>query len=246
MVLLTDVIKRLARAAGYEIRRYTVQRSPDAQLARLLAHLGFDLVLDVGANEGQYVRTLRAIGYRGRVASFEPLSSAHARLKAAALSDPLWEVAPRMALGATEGEVLLNISGHSLSSSILEMLPEHERAAPGTATVGTEVVPLARLDRVGPAYLRDARSVLLKIDTQGYEDKVVAGAQGILDRISAIQTELSFVPLYSGQPLFDDMRNRLGGLGFELYAVFPGYVHEETGQTLQADGFFVRRGTARF
>jgi FkbM family methyltransferase len=241
MTVLTDVIKQLARAAGYELRRYTVQSSPDAQLARLLANFVVDLVLDVGANEGQYVHKLRAIGYRGRVVSFEPLSSAYASLEAAARSDSLWEVAPRMALGAVETEVSLNISGHSLSSSIHQMLPEHERAAPGSAVVGTEMVTLARLDRIARTYLKDARSVLLKIDTQGYEDRVLAGAAGIMDRITAIQAELSFVPLYAEQPLFDEMRGKIEAMGFDLFAIFPGYVHEVTGRTLQVDGFFLRR-----
>jgi len=246
MTSLTDMIKRLARTAGFEVRRFAVQRSQDAQLARLLTHLGVDLVLDVGANEGQYVRTLRTIGFRGRVVSFEPLSSAHARLEAAARRDRRWTVAPRMALGAAEGEVRLNISGNSLSSSVLEMLPEHERAAPGSAVVGTELAPLHRLDRVAGTYLEDAHAVLLKIDTQGYEDRVIDGAAGILDRVTAIQAELSFVPLYAGQPMFGNVRSQLGGIGFELYAIFPGHVHEETGRTLQVDGFFGRCGPVGF
>ena len=70
---------------------------------------------------------------------------------------------------------------------------------------------------------------------------MLAGAQGMIDSVIAIQTELSLVPLYSGQPLFDEMREKIEALGFVLFAIFPGYVHEQTGQTLQIDGFFRRR-----
>jgi len=145
-----------------------------------------------------------------------------------------------MAIGDADGTVSIHMAGNSVSSSILDMLPAHERAAPGSAYVASETVPLRRLDGVAGEYLAGARRILLKIDAQGYEDRVLAGAAGLLDRITAIQTELSLVPLYAGQLLFDEMRKRVEALGFELYAVFPGYVEERTGRTLQLDGFFLR------
>lgn len=234
-------VKGLLRRVGVEVHRYTVQASAGAQLARLLAEAGIDLVLDVGANDGHYAQSLRDHGYRGRIVSFEPLGWVHARLEAAARSDPAWEAAPRMALGDAEREVTIHVAGNSSSSSILDMLPEHERAVPGSGYVGRESVPQRRLDRVAPRYIDGARAVLLKLDTQGYEDRVLTGAGGIIDRITAIQTELSLVPLYAGQPLFDDIRARVEAMGFSLYAVFPGHVAEATGQTLQIDGFFLRR-----
>jgi FkbM family methyltransferase len=239
--LIKRGIKIGLRRVGFEIRRWTAENFPDAQLARILAHLGIDLVLDVGANEGQYAKMLRAIGHCGRIVSFEPLSSAHAKLVEASRGDGGWTVAPRVALGEAEGEVLIHIAGNSFSSSILKMLPRHEEEAPGSAFVDREVVPLERLDRVAAPYLDGAQAVLLKMDTQGYEDRVLAGASGILSGICGIQTELSFVPLYAGQLLFDDMRARLDALGYELFAVFPSFINKVTGRTLQVDGLFVRR-----
>ena len=99
------------------------------------------------------------------------------------------------------------------------------------------------LDSVAFSYVRQASSVLLKIDAQGYEDRVLAGAHNVLDRIRSIQIELSLVPLYEGQVLFDEIRRRLGSLGYELSAMFPVYVDEMTGQTLQIDGLFVRQAS---
>ena len=147
-----------------------------------------------------------------------------------------------MALGASQGEVVIHVAGNSLSSSVLDMLPEHKQAVPGSGFVGSETVALRRLDRVAPNYLQGAKAVLLKIDTQGYEDRVISGAAGVIDRITAIQTEMSFVPLYAQQPLFDDLRGRIESMDFELFAIFPGHVHEFTGRTLQVDGLFLRRG----
>ena len=233
-------VRTALRRAGLEVNRYSIHRSPGAQLQRLLEHFGVDLVLDVGANRGQYAAELRSHGYAGRIVSFEPLAAAHRDLTAAARGKAEWVVAPRMALSDTEGEIEIHVAGNSLSSSILDMLPEHELAAPGSGYVGSEAVPMGRLDRVAGEFLADSRRVLLKIDTQGYEDRVLAGAAGILERLTAIQAELSLVPLYAGQPLFDEMRDRLGAMGFVLFAIFPDYAHEQTGQTLQLDGFFVR------
>lgn len=236
-----EAVKRLLRRIGIEAHLYNVQASPGAQLARLLESAGIDLVLDVGANAGHYARSLRDHGYRGRIVSFEPQSSAHALLAAAAAADSGWTAAPRMALGDSEGTVVIHVAGNSLSSSVLDMLPAHERAVPGSAYVGSESAPQRRLDRAAAEYLDGARAALLKIDTQGSEDRVLAGASGIMDRIAAIQTELSLVPLYAGQLLFDQMRSRLEGMDFALAAILPGHVDERTGRTLQVDGFFVRR-----
>ena len=241
---MKDSLKILLRKLGVEAYRYTIHTSTGAQLQRLIEHCGIDLVLDVGANAGHYGIDLRAHGYTGRIVSFEPLAFAHERLAEAARSDSEWRVAPRMALGDSEGEIDIHVAGNSLSSSILDMLPEHERAAPGSAYVASEAVPLKRLDNVAGEFLAGHPHVLLKIDTQGYEDRVLNGAAGVLDRITAIQAELSLMPLYAGQPLFDEMREKIEALGFVLFAVFPGYVHEQTGRTLQIDGFFIRRELA--
>ncbi len=242
---MRDLIRNLLRRAGFELNRYTVQTSPAAQRARLIERLAIDLVLDVGANAGQYAKDLRVHGYSGRIVSFEPLASAHALLTQLAASVPALEVVPRMALGESNGEITLHVSGNSLSTSVLQMLPQHEAAAPGSGVTGAERAPLRRLDQVAQSYLGGANAVLLKLDTQGYEDRVLDGATGILGKIAAIQTELSLVPLYAGQPLFDDMRAKLNAMGFTLTALFPGYVHAVTGQTLQIDGFFVRADLAQ-
>lgn len=241
---MKEAIKRLLREAGFDLRRRSIQVSPDIQLGRILRHWEIDLVLDVGANAGQYGLALRELGYAGRIVSFEPLAAAHEGLQRAARGSPGWQVAPRMAIGDADGDIEMHVAANSVSSSVLDMLPAHERAAPGSAYVAREKVALRRLDGVAGQYLAGARRALLKIDTQGYEDHVLTGAAGVLERITAIQTELTLVPLYSGQRLLDDMRARIEAMGFELFAIFPGYVDQTSGRTLQLDGFFVRRSAA--
>lgn len=239
---LKDSVKAVLRAVGFELRRYNVQTSTDAQLVRALSHLEIDLILDVGANSGRYGSALREHGYRGRIVSFEPSSAAYAALVRRASGDRNWTVAPRTALGASAGLAALNIAGNSVSNSIRGMLPSHRAAAPDSAYVGTEEVPLQALDALALQYLAGAYRVLLKIDTQGFEDAVRAGAEVSLGKVAAVQVELSLIPLYEEQLLFDQMRERLKDLGFNLHALFAVYSDERTAQTLQLDGLFVRQG----
>lgn len=206
----------------------------------MLEHHGVDVLLDVGANVGQFARAIRGAGYRGRIVSFEPLQQAHAELMVASHQDDDWQVAPRVAIGAQQGEVDINIAGNSFSSSILGMLPDHERVAPDSSPVGVEHVPLAPLDIAARSYLREHDVSFIKIDTQGYEDRVLDGATDILATAAGLHVEVSFVPLYEGQPLFDEIVERARNSGFRIWNIWPGIFDPESGRMLQADATFFR------
>ena len=236
--MLKELAKNLARKMGYEIvgppRAHAAQRT----LMGLIHQERVNLVLDIGANTGQFVEELRAAGYAGRIISFEPLASAHATLLKLADRDPNWNIAGRTAIGAVKGSVEIHISGNSVSSSILEMLPSHTSADPQSTYVGTELVPVNRLDDLvtpGPA-----DRVLLKIDVQGYERQVLDGAAKILGSCHAVISEMSLIPLYEGQVLAREMWDMLAAHGFQPWSLEPCYRNPQTGQMLQFDGVFVR------
>ena len=92
-------VKQLLHAAGVEAHRFHPNTSQLARLMAALRHFNIDLVIDIGANEGQFANELRAGGYSGRIVSFEPLSSAHSRLLQVSSGDTAWHVHPRCALG---------------------------------------------------------------------------------------------------------------------------------------------------
>ena len=238
---MISLIKSLMLSCGLEIRRFDPSISEAAQFMRQLHSHEINLVLDVGANIGQFGRkNLRDAGYRGRIVSFEPLSTASKDLSAEAAGDPFWTIAPRMAIGAANGDININIAQNSVSSSILDMLPDHRKFAPQSAYVAVESVPIRRLDEVVPQYLLPDSKIFLKIDTQGFEDIVLQGADGILDRIMGIQLELSLIPLYSGQRLYDEMILRLKNAGFDLWGISTAFVDVDSGRTLQVDATFFR------
>lgn len=233
-------LRRALQRLGLDVRRHRPQATPAGRLASMLATHGVQLVFDVGANTGQFARELRDGGYAGRIISFEPLAAAHARLSRQAAGDPRWKVAQRGALGAAEGELVVHVAGNSVSSSALPMLPRHRDAAPDSATVAHERVPMSTLDRVAPAYLAPGEVAFLKIDTQGYEDHVLSGAGATLPAIAGLQLELSLVPLYDGQLDHEAMGARVRQLGYVPWAIWPGFCDPRDGRMLQIDVVYFR------
>jgi FkbM family methyltransferase len=238
---MEQVIRRVANNLGLDITRYRPQASETGRLATMLKYHNVNLVFDVGANTGQFACALRKSGYSGKVISFEPLSSAHAVLLQVSQKDELWEIAPRVAIGDHQGQVSINVSGNSLSSSVLGMLNSHVDAAPASVYVGSEPVDLSTLDVLAPQYTELGSRSFLKIDTQGYESNVLDGAIESLRKATGIQLELSLVPLYEHQELFDTLVERVRGLGFYIWAIWPTLFNPTTGQMVQADAVFFRQ-----
>ncbi|MDJ0947408.1 MAG: FkbM family methyltransferase [Alphaproteobacteria bacterium] len=210
------------------------------RLAGLLDAHGVTVVLDVGANTGQYAGYLRAAGWTGRIVSFEPQTAAHAQLTEAARADPAWTVAPPVALGAAEGAQVLHVSAESDMSSLREMRADFLSVSPTSRKVGEETVRVAPLDSLFDDHVGPADRAFLKIDTQGSEAEVLAGAGASLARIVGLQLELSLVPLYEGEADYRALLDRVHGLGFAPYLIIPGYWSRHLGRMVQFDGIFFR------
>ncbi len=235
--MLRGFVRDLAKRCGYEIMGYPRAFATSRSLNGLLHQEQINLILDIGANTGQFAGELRAGGYNGRILSFEPQALAHAQLRRQSEGDANWTIAERTAIGAEAGSVEIHISGNSVSSSILDMLPSHSEAAPQSNYVSTESVSVNRLDDL--CTLTSVDRALLKIDVQGYERPVLDGAQQVLGSCRAVIVEMSLVPLYEGQVLAKELWDLLAARGFEAWSLEPGIRHPQTGRMLQLDGVFV-------
>lgn len=237
---MKNMIKKVLRRIGYDIVRY--RPITDAGLIRrirLFNHYGIDVVLDVGANVGQYASQLRKAGYHGKIVSFEPLSTAFSELQRAADGDSDWKIL-NMALGDENGSAEINVAANSFSSSLLEMLPVHKQAAPDSVYVGKETIAIRRLDSDFERLVGPDERVFMKIDTQGFERQVLEGAGLALGRVCGLQLEMSLVALYSGESLFRDMWDLLLERGYTLMSLEPGFSDPVSGRLLQVDGVFFR------
>jgi FkbM family methyltransferase len=234
-----DAIKRFLARKGYF--RLKGENGFDLERRRkLLASLHIDLLVDVGANVGQYALGMRGLGYAGPIVSFEPMESALVGLRAAAAADSDWKV---VASGVSdhEGAALLNVARNSISSSLLPMEALHARMAPKSAYVAAEEITITTLDQAMRKLAIEASRMWLKIDVQGLEDKVLSGAEATLRHVACVQLELSLTSLYSGQMTYLPLLMRLNELGFELAGVEPGFIDTDSGRLLQMDGLLIRR-----
>ena len=223
---------------GLMIKQYHPRNSEEAMLMELIKRHQMDLVLDIGANTGQFVKRLRKKGYKGDVISCEPLKEAFKILEQNAEYDARWET-NNFAIGKAYSTQKINVTSNSFSSSLYEINQVHQEAAETSSMIGMEEVQVVPLKKVY-SNVGSERKVLLKIDTQGYEMEVIEGAEEELTSIAVILVELSMVPLFKGGPVYTDVIHKLETLGFELFHIFPEFVHPKTSRLLQANGFFVR------
>lgn len=240
-----SVVRGILRRFGYDIISFSPEKPPanqSAQRLQMIRQHKIGLILDVGANQGQYASYMRYNGYTGRIVSFEPLTSAFSVLRQRADSDPRWEVV-NVALGSKNGSDMINVAGNSQSSSLLGMLPGHVKAAPESAYVTSEEVEIRTLDSLFEHLCPEYENVLLKIDTQGYELEVLKGARKMLPRVCMAQLEVSVVPLYEGAPLMTDVLVFMQAAGFSLMQLEPVLNDPATGQLLQLDATFCRLET---
>ena len=206
---------------------------------KLLDFHRIDVIIDVGANVGQYGRQLRDLGFKGRIVSFEPLPVAYAELSRRVGRDAAWQ-AFELAIGDHDGQAIMHVAANSVSSSLLGMLPAHLDAAPYSEFVGDIEVEMITLSEVIDRHVDTKDRLFVKVDAQGYESQILAGAAEGLDRIQGLQLELSIVPLYEGSATLGTLIAEAERLGFTLMSIEPGFSDQRSGRLLQADGVFFR------
>jgi FkbM family methyltransferase len=221
------------------LRLSRVSNTLAARRVRFINQLRVNLVLDVGANVGQYSEELRRAGYKGRLVSFEPLTVPFRRLQAFAGRTGNHQCI-QAAVGRTDGTTDIHVSENFVSSSLLPVLDESVKECPESRAVGVETVRLCRLDSVADSFLQTGDCIHLKIDTQGTEMDVLFGAAAVLPQVASVELELSFVPLYKEQTLFAEMCSFLEKAGFRCVWLERGFTNSTSGYVLQMDGFFVR------
>ncbi|MGV3461645.1 MAG: FkbM family methyltransferase [Flavobacterium sp.] len=234
---LLKVKRFFNKVTGIEIIRY-----PTPELHRriqLIRNYNIDVIIDVGANIGQFGSEMRNIGFQGLIISFEPLSDAFLKLTKASSGDSLWKI-HNLSLGEKDGESVINIAQNSVSSSLMENLPQLTDSAPAAMYIKKETVVVRKLDSIFDSLDIANKNIYLKVDTQGYEKMVLQGAIETLKKVKGVQIEMALFPSYAGSLTFDETKNFLVGSGFSMVGLENGFYDKATGKQLEADGIFFK------
>lgn len=200
--------------------------------------LNIATVLDIGANVGQFTLTIKTLLPKAQVYSFEPLPQCFEQLQIKMQAVEGF-TAFNLALGEVVGQLPFEYNSFSASSSFLKMTAVHQREYPFTRDTQTVTVCIEPLDSA-TRRLTLIDPLLIKIDVQGYEDRVLGGGEQTIKRAKMIIVETSFERFYEGQPLFDDIYRKLTGWGFTYRGELDRICSSQDGRILQADGIFIR------
>lgn len=207
------------------------------QLSRRIPRLG--TVVDVGANQGQFACAVKRFFPQAVVHSFEPVPETFEKLSANTKQIAGIQVY-NFGLGSVSGKIDFYQNEHSHASSALPISDFQKTELPETAKTRMITVPVKRLDDLGISVKEAEGSVLLKLDVQGYEKHVLLGATDFLKGVDYLLFEASFVSMYEGEPLFDEMHALVSEMGFRLLGPV-GSLEVGASQIAQMDMLYVKK-----
>ena len=219
---LIDTIRfYINRTIDYDIVHFSGQHTLRSHLVSTLNKYQIDSIIDVGANEGQFALSMRNLGFRGRIYSFEPVDAAFEKLISVSSLDDDWN-AFNFALGAEPGDALINVSNFSSFSSILDVNEYALDRWEDSEVTHQQEISIRTLDNCASEGLVDCDSrLLLKMDTQGYDLEVFKGALSVLPNVSCVLSELSLIPIYENMPSYSDSLTEYESHGFHVSGFYP-------------------------
>lgn len=236
MNMVKTLLKRSFNMIGLDVVR--LSKSPRYSLLGL-RQLPIKTIIDVGANRGQFAGMIMDIFPGAHVYAFEPLPEAFRQLKEWADKNKQVTVY-NLALGEAGGvkEMLRHVD-HSPSSSILKTTKRCEELYPFTKAQEAIPVQAITLDNWFDGQTIPAGDILVKLDVQGYEDRIIAGGRRTLGMASACIAEISLDRLYEYQSDFKDIVSALYELGYR-YNGNLNQSYGEDGHVIFIDAIFIK------
>jgi FkbM family methyltransferase len=230
-----DLVRHSGRASPSDATRFDRHYQPEEHW---LARSGIRTVLDVGAHEGEFAGRILEIIPNAALVCFEPLAAPYKVLASRFSKRPNFRAMP-YALADTAGRFEIQHNEYSPSSSLLPLTALHKESFRFAQKQTAETIEVRRLSDTANE-LAIEYPLLLKLDVQGFEDKVIAGGEDVVAQTSIMIVEVSFQPLYQGGPLFDDIYRMLTKRGFSYQGNFEQLLSPHDGRVLQADAIFCR------
>jgi FkbM family methyltransferase len=195
------------------------------------------MILDIGANEGDFSAAVLALAPEATIVAVEPSPEPLKRLKARVAGRPNVTIVPK-AVAAESGTARFHVTAHDHNASLQQ--PRSEKMGALYRDEGWGVREVLEVETVSLDELAGGRDVaLLKLDVQGGEMKAIRGGREALARTHAVLMEVTFVSHYEGDASFQDLNRAMLDLGFELAGISsPGRSSE--GAPAWADACYVR------
>lgn len=240
---MRKAIRNFLSKLGYDIIKtnYTYKRDGEEhgtvkQEFKWLTNYNFKTIIDIGSNEGQSLDKFRYLFPNAMLYCFEPIPKAFNQLK------KNFELDKRISfnnigIGNEVAEVEFNLNQYTQSSSLLELSEEHKHNFTQAVNTSKIQVKIDTLDN----FFKDVeleKPYLIKIDVQGYEDKVVTGGKDIISEAAIVISEVSYRPMYEGQMVFDDLQKLFADLGFTFIGNAEQLYSPQDNKILQADAIF--------
>jgi FkbM family methyltransferase len=222
MIKIIDKLRYLVNSTiGYDLVRFEGQHNLRSHLTKVINAYKINVIIDVGANEGQFGLFLRSIGFKGVICSFEPVAAPFAILSSVSETDDLW-FSYNFALGAKSEEAQINVSKHTTFSSLLKPNEYALGHWPNSHIDHTEKVIVKTLDEWSlEGLISDKDSIFLKMDTQGFDLEVFLGAKNTLKSVCGILSELSLIAVYEGMPNYTQSLSTFERAGFSVSGFYP-------------------------
>ena len=237
--LLKKTIKKLFHLAGIKISLRGKNEVPEQNKLKWLTELKIKTVLDIGASKGNAALYFHKLFPEAQIFSFEPLKDCFEIMVEKTKHLPNFK-SFNVALSDQIGAGTIHRSSYSGSSSLREMADLHKTAFPYTAGQREETVNIETLDNIMRSEKLE-EDIFVKMDVQGFEDKIILGGIETIKRAKIILIETSFKELYKGQPLFGEIFNLLSGLGFKYAGAPDGDLKNPLdGASLQQDSVFLK------
>lgn len=201
-------------------------------------NLEIKTVLDIGANIGRFSKTLNHLLPNAQIYAFEPLPKCFDQLNSLMAGCKNFK-SFNIGLGEANDTLEIEQNDFSPSSSFLQMTKTHIDAFPFTSQKSIIEVPVRRLDDVMKDYILN-KNIMIKVDVQGFEEKVILGGQNTFEQANLLLLELSYQELYYGQPLFGDIYNYVIQMGFKFHGTLAQMKSPINKELLDADCLFIK------
>lgn len=235
------LIKAVARHLGYRV--VPLDRDADSFL-RFLVSQPIKTVVDVGASNGKTVEEWLARYPNAKVYGIEPLPQSFALLKELEVKFGDRVEALNCAVGETVGVSKMHFhADHPTSSSLLSSTSVGVEALPIMERETVIEVEETTLDLIFSRRPKLEGPVLLKMDVQGFEARVLRGATNFLRSVAYVLTEITIADCYEDQCEFDELHRILAGEGFKLMGFLEQF-HLKDGSPIYADVVYVNANYA--